>query len=101
MPGGPALFENGVSGRIIGCRIGRRYRGMANYNLGKLMLNKALVQEAAKFSQQSAQIESPYAEQARHNALVMTHEPSLCGNLLWCGPVACTATAKRRLCVTI
>jgi hypothetical protein len=55
---GPALF----------------YLGMANYNVGKMTLNKALVQEAAKFSQQSAQIESPYAEQARHNALVMTQE---------------------------
>lgn len=48
--------------------------GMANYNLGKMTLNKALVLEAAKFSQQSAQIESPYTEQARHNALVMNQE---------------------------
>jgi hypothetical protein len=55
---GPALF----------------YLGMANYQLGKMTLNKALIQEAAKFSQQSALIESPYAEQARHNALVMKQE---------------------------
>jgi tetratricopeptide (TPR) repeat protein len=52
---GPALF----------------YLGMANYQLGKMTLNKALVLEAAKFSEQSAAIESPYADQARHNALVM------------------------------
>jgi hypothetical protein len=36
-----------------------------------MTLNKALVLEAAKFSEQSAAIESPYADQARHNALVM------------------------------
>jgi hypothetical protein len=47
---------------------------MANYQLGKMTLNKALIQEAAKFSEQSAAIESAYAEQARHNALVMKQE---------------------------
>ena len=55
---GPALF----------------YLGMANYQLGKMTLNKGLVAEAAKFSEQSAAIESAYAEQARHNALVMKNE---------------------------
>jgi hypothetical protein len=55
---GPALF----------------YLGMANYNLGKMTLNKALILDAAKFSQQSAVIESPYTDQARHNALVMKQE---------------------------
>ena len=55
---GPALF----------------YLGMANYQLGKMTLNKALVQEAAKFSQQASMIDGAYAEQARHNALVMKQE---------------------------
>ena len=55
---GPALF----------------YLGMSNYQLGKMTLNKGLLLEAVKFSQQCALIESPYAEQARHNALVMKQE---------------------------
>jgi hypothetical protein len=55
---GPALF----------------YIGMADYNLGKMTLDKAKILEAARFSQQSALIESPYTEQARHNALVMKQE---------------------------
>jgi tetratricopeptide (TPR) repeat protein len=55
---GPALF----------------YLGMANYQLGKMTLNKGLVLEAAKFSQQAAGIEGAYAEQSRHNALVMKAE---------------------------
>ena len=37
-------------------------------------LNKALVLEAAKFSEEAAAIEGPYAEQARHNAIVMKTE---------------------------
>jgi len=55
---GPALF----------------YLGMANYQLGKMTLNKAKVLEAAKFSEQSAGIESAFADQARHNAIVMKTE---------------------------
>ncbi|HTP35761.1 MAG TPA: hypothetical protein VMJ75_26475 [Candidatus Acidoferrales bacterium] len=55
---GPALF----------------YLGMANYQLGKMTLNKAKVLEGAKFSEQSAAIDSVYADQARHNALVMKTE---------------------------
>jgi hypothetical protein len=39
---------------------------MANYQAGKMTLNKALVLEAAKFSGQSAAIEGAYAEEARH-----------------------------------
>lgn len=50
------------------------YLGMANYQLGKMTLSKAKILEAARFSQQSAAIASPYAEQARHNALVMKQE---------------------------
>ena len=55
---GPALF----------------YLGMANYQLGKMTLNKAKILEAAKFSEQSAAITSAYTDQARHNALVMKDE---------------------------
>ena len=55
---GPALF----------------YLGMANYQLGKMTLNKAKIVEAAKFSEQSAAFASAYADQARHNAIVMKDE---------------------------
>jgi hypothetical protein len=50
------------------------YLGMANYQLGKMTLNKAKMLEAVKFSEQSMVIESPYADQARHNALVIKDE---------------------------
>ncbi|MBZ5618666.1 MAG: hypothetical protein LAQ69_08090 [Acidobacteriia bacterium] len=50
------------------------YLGMANYQLGLMTLNKALVLEGARFSDQSAAIASAYTEQARHNALVMKAE---------------------------
>ena len=52
------------------------YLGMANYNLGKMTMNKAKILEAAKFSEQSAAIATPFTEQARHNALVMKSEAS-------------------------
>ena len=55
---GPALF----------------YLGMANYQLGKMTMNKAKMLEAVKFSEQSMAIDSPYADQARHNALVIKDE---------------------------
>jgi hypothetical protein len=55
---GPALF----------------YLGMANYQLGKMTLNKAKILEASKFSEQSMAIAGPYQDQARHNALVMKDE---------------------------
>ncbi|MEO8595801.1 MAG: hypothetical protein ABI759_20945 [Candidatus Solibacter sp.] len=55
---GPALF----------------YLGMANYELGKMTLSKARVLEAAKFSEQAQSLDSPFQEQARHNALVMKNE---------------------------
>lgn len=45
--------------------------GMADYHLGKMTANKAQILEGAAFSQQAALIAGPYAEQARHNALVM------------------------------
>jgi hypothetical protein len=50
------------------------YLGMANYQLGLMTVNKALVLEGAKFSGQSAAIASAYTDQARHNALVMKAE---------------------------
>jgi tetratricopeptide (TPR) repeat protein len=52
---GPALFHLGV----------------ANYQIGKMTVNKERILDGARFSEQSAAIESPYADQARHNALVM------------------------------
>ncbi len=52
---GPALFQ----------------LGLANYQLGKLFLNKAQVLEAVKFSEQCSAIPGALADQARHNALVM------------------------------
>jgi hypothetical protein len=50
---GPALF----------------FLGVANYNIGKLTLNKAKMLEAAKFSQDSAAIQGPYQDQAYRNAM--------------------------------
>jgi len=48
--------------------------GLANYNLGKMTLNKAKVLEGAKFSEQAAAIQSPVAGQAWKNAQVMKSE---------------------------
>lgn len=48
--------------------------GTANYYLGRTTLSKALVLEAAKFSDQCAAMDSPYADHARHNALVMRND---------------------------
>ena len=50
------------------------YLGTADYQLGKQTLNKALVLEGAKYSEQCATLDSPYAEQARHNGLVIRNE---------------------------
>jgi tetratricopeptide (TPR) repeat protein len=55
---GPALFHLGV----------------ANYQIGKMTLSKTRIVEGARFSEQCAAIEGPYADQARHNALVMKAE---------------------------
>jgi hypothetical protein len=55
---GPALF----------------YLGMVNYQLGKMTNNKAKVLEAAKFSEESAAIPGPVADQARHNAIAMKND---------------------------
>jgi hypothetical protein len=47
------------------------YLGVANYNVGKMTNNKAKVLEAAKFSDDCAAIQSPYAEQAYKNSNAM------------------------------
>jgi tetratricopeptide (TPR) repeat protein len=50
------------------------YLGMANYQLGRMTMKKALVLEGVKFSQEAATIQGPLAQQAWHNALVMKDE---------------------------
>lgn len=55
---GPALFHLGV----------------ANYQLGKMTLNKARVLEGAKFSEESAVIAGPYAQQALKNSMLIKAE---------------------------
>jgi tetratricopeptide (TPR) repeat protein len=47
------------------------YLGVANYNLGKMTLNKAKVLDGAKFSDQCAAIPGPLAEQAWKNSALM------------------------------
>ena len=55
---GPALF----------------YLGMANYQLAKMTMSKAKMLDAVKFSKESSAIAGPFADQARHNAIVMQGE---------------------------
>jgi hypothetical protein len=55
---GPALFQLGV----------------ANYNLGKMTLNKGKMLDAVKFSQQSAAIQGPVQQQAYRNAMLIQQE---------------------------
>lgn len=55
---GPALF----------------YLGFANYQLGKMTLNKARVVEGQKFSEQAAAIAGPYQDQAWKNSMIMKTE---------------------------
>lgn len=50
------------------------YLGVANFQLGKMTLNKAQVVQAASFSEQAAAIAGPYQQTAWHNALVMKQE---------------------------
>jgi tetratricopeptide (TPR) repeat protein len=50
------------------------YLGMANYQLGKMTMKKALVLEGMKFSQEAAKYQGPLAQQAWHNAMVMRDE---------------------------
>ena len=55
---GPALF----------------YLGVANYNLAKMTLDRRKMMDAYNFSDQSSRINSPYAQQAWHNAATMKTE---------------------------
>jgi len=48
--------------------------GLVNYEIGRRMLNKARVLEAARFSDQAAAIKGPLAEQAWRNGGVMRAE---------------------------
>jgi len=48
--------------------------GIANYNLGKMTMNKAKVLEGAKFSKEAAAIQSNVQQQAWKNAQVMEAE---------------------------
>jgi hypothetical protein len=50
------------------------YLGVADYNLGKMTMNKAKVLEGAKFSDQCAAIPSTLAEQAWKNSAIMKAE---------------------------
>ena len=48
--------------------------GVANFQLGKTMMNRARVLEAATFSEQAAAIPGEHAQQAGHNSLAMKKE---------------------------
>lgn len=50
------------------------YLGLANYQLGKMTMDKPRIQAALKYSQQSAAIAGPYKDQAYHNVLVIQNE---------------------------
>jgi len=50
------------------------YLSLANYQLGKMTMNKAQVLEAVRFSQQAASMPGPFAQNAAHNARVMQNE---------------------------
>ena len=64
------LFEGdeGMKGAVL------FHLGMVNYQLGKMTNNRARVLEAAAFSDRSAALKSPYAQQAWHNGHVMRAE---------------------------
>ncbi len=63
-PEGPELFDLGV----------------ANFQLGKMMMKRAEVHEAAKFSEQAAAVKgSPQAQEALHNALDVKTEAGKMG----------------------
>ena len=50
------------------------YLGVANYQLGKMTLDKSRMLDAARFSEEASAIEGPYSQQAWHNALVSKAE---------------------------
>ncbi len=50
------------------------YLGLADYQLGKMTLDKAKMLDAAKYSQASAAIPGPYAQRAWTNAQLIKDE---------------------------
>jgi tetratricopeptide (TPR) repeat protein len=70
----PFLRENKEYQSLLGTSL--FYLGVANFQLGKLYLNKNQVQEAIKFSEQAAAISGPFASQAEHNVWAMKAEAS-------------------------
>jgi len=50
--------------------------GLANYNLGRMTMNKAKLLEGAKYSEECAAIQSPVRDQAWRNAQAMKAEAS-------------------------
>ena len=55
------------------------YLGLSNYQLGKMVGDKARLQEAAKFSDLSAAIKGPYQETAFKNSLAIKKEAGITG----------------------
>ena len=50
------------------------YLGLANYQLGKLTMDKPRIQQALKYSQQAAAIPGPMKDQASHNVNAIQNE---------------------------
>ncbi len=48
--------------------------GLANYQLGRLLMSRAQVMEGAKFSEEAAAIPGPFSQQAWRNAAIMKRE---------------------------
>ena len=52
------------------------YLGLANYQLGKMTMDRTKMQAGLKYSQQSAAIAGPMKDQAYHNVLAIQNELS-------------------------
>ena len=50
------------------------YLGLANYQLGKMTMDRTKMQTGLKYSQQSAAIAGPMKDQAYHNVLAIQNE---------------------------
>ena len=50
------------------------YLGWANYQLGKLTMDRPRMQTGLKYSQQAAALAGPMKDQAYHNALVIQND---------------------------
>ncbi len=53
------------------------YLGLANYQLGRMIQDKAKLAEAAKFSDQAAAIKGPYQETAYKNSMLIKKEAGI------------------------